>query len=148
MKPDGRSMNTFDAQMERIKLITGKRTQVELADFLGIRQSSISDAKRREKIPSGWLVILIRVKNVHPEWILTGTGPCFMMLPPSQGCYETGDAVAARRADEEAFAFTYAGGRVGTTNRGLAGECALFEKRGVTVQFFLQTMQPLGAVII
>lgn len=65
--------------MERIKLITGKRTQIELADFFGIRQSSISDAKRRGKIPSGWLVILMRVKNVHPEWILTRTGPCFMV---------------------------------------------------------------------
>ncbi len=42
----------FEAQMERIKVATGKRTQIELADFLGIRQSSVSDAKRRGKIPS------------------------------------------------------------------------------------------------
>ena len=53
---DYMNASAFDKQMERIKLITGKRTQTELADLLGIRQSSVSDAKRRGKIPSGWLV--------------------------------------------------------------------------------------------
>lgn len=86
----------FDTQMERIKLITGKRTQIELADFFGIRQSSISDAKRRGKIPSGWLVILMRVKNVHPEWILTRTGPCFMVQPIEDGHYETRSSRSAK----------------------------------------------------
>ena len=42
----------FDAQMERIKFITGKRTQIELADLLGVRQYAVSDAKRRGNIPS------------------------------------------------------------------------------------------------
>lgn len=93
----------FDAQMERIKRITGKRTQVELAEFFGIRQSSISDAKRRGKIPSSWLVILMRVRNVLPEWVLTGKGPCYATLPTARGCYETGDAAAERKADEEAL---------------------------------------------
>ena len=93
----------FDTQMERIKLITGKRTQVELAEFFGIRQSSVSDAKQRGKIPSSWLVILMRVKNVFPEWVLTGKGPCYLTLPTPPGCYETGDAAAERQADEEAL---------------------------------------------
>ena len=93
----------FDAQMERIKLITGKRTQVELADFFGIQQSSISDAKRRGKIPSSWLVVLMQAKNVFPEWVLTGKGPCYVTLPTPPGCYETGDAAAERKADEEAL---------------------------------------------
>ena len=93
----------FDTQMERIKLITGKRTQIELADFFGIRQSSISDAKRRGKIPSGWLVILMRVKNVHPEWILTRTGPCFMVQPIEDEHYETGAEFTECQVDEEAL---------------------------------------------
>lgn len=41
--------------MERIRFITGTETQAELADLLGVRQSFISDAKRRGKIPSSWL---------------------------------------------------------------------------------------------
>lgn len=93
----------FDAQMERIKLITGKRTQGALADFFGIRQSLVSDAQRRGKIPAIWLVILMRVKNVFPEWVLTGKGPCFVTPPTPAGCYATGDAVAERQADEEAL---------------------------------------------
>ena len=94
----------FEAQMERIKLVTGKRTQVELADFLGIRQSSVSDAKRRGKIPSAWLVILMRIKNVNPEWILTGNGPCFPGTPSENTeHYETGEEFAERQADERAL---------------------------------------------
>ena len=91
----------FDSQMERIKLVTGKRTQVGLAEFLGIRQSSVSDAKRRGKIPSSWLVILTRTKNVSPEWVLTGNGPCFIGHPPKRpGVYETGDEFAERMAEQ------------------------------------------------
>ncbi len=103
MKNDNISMNAFDVQMERIKLITGKRTQVELAAFLGIRQSAVSDAKRREKIPSDWLSILMRAKNVHPEWILTGNGPCFVSLPTEPERYETGEEATERRSDEGAL---------------------------------------------
>lgn len=50
------------------------RTQAELADFLGIRQSSISDAKRRGSVPAEWLLVLWRKKRVNPDWILTGQG--------------------------------------------------------------------------
>lgn len=93
----------FDEQMERIKLITGKRTQTDLAALLGIRQSSVSDAKRRGKIPSGWLVILMRYKLVNPEWVLTGNGPAYVSFPPTEPRYETGDEFAERRANEEAL---------------------------------------------
>ena len=55
--------------------ITGCRTQTHLADLLGRRQSSISDAKKRNAIPAEWLVKLLRLKGINPEWILTGLGP-------------------------------------------------------------------------
>ena len=58
-------------------------TQVELAAFLGIRQSSISDAKRRNAIPAEWLIKLLRLKGIHPEWILTGLGPKYLV--PANG---------------------------------------------------------------
>ena len=50
------------------------RTQAELAEFLGIKQSSISDAKRRKTIP--------------PDWILTGQGARML-----QSCDGTGTVV-------------------------------------------------------
>ncbi len=55
------------------------RTQVELADVLDIRQSSISDAKRRNSIPSEWLLKILRFKRINPEWILTGEGPRYLV---------------------------------------------------------------------
>ena len=81
----------FDAQMERLKLVICKHTATDLADFFGVPESAVSAAVRRGKMPSSWLVILMRVKNVPPEWILTGKGPCLMTLPPEPSRYETDD---------------------------------------------------------
>ena len=93
----------FDAQMERLKLVIRKHTATDLADFFGVPQSAVSAAVRRGKMPSSWLVILMRVKNVHPEWILTGKGPCLMTLRPEPSRYETDVKVTTRKADEEAL---------------------------------------------
>lgn len=93
----------FAEQMERIKRITGKKTQTELAYLLGVKQSSISDAKRRGKIPSNWLVILMRYKHANPEWILTENGPTFIAFPPVEPRYETGDEAAEHKATQEAL---------------------------------------------
>ncbi|MFU2208186.1 helix-turn-helix domain-containing protein [Solidesulfovibrio sp. C21] len=60
----------FEIAMERIQSITGSRTQTELGNILGIKQSSISDAKRRQVIPDGWLVTLYRRYGANPSWIL------------------------------------------------------------------------------
>ena len=48
----------FTEIYERIKLATNCRTQVELAELLNIRQSSISDAKRRDSVPGDWYMKL------------------------------------------------------------------------------------------
>ena len=50
------------------------RTQAELAEFLGIKQSSISDAKKRKTIPPDWLLTALRKKGIRPDGILTGQG--------------------------------------------------------------------------
>jgi len=55
------------------------RTQVLLAEILGIRQSSISDAKRRGTIPAEWLVKLQRGYGLNPDWIEFGTGGQFII---------------------------------------------------------------------
>ena len=67
----------FHAAMTRIKDATGATTQEQLAEILGIRQSSISDAKRRGSIPADWLLKLFRQFGLNPEWVLEGKGAMF-----------------------------------------------------------------------
>lgn len=62
----------------RLLSVTNARTQVELADILGIRQSSISDAKRRGEIPDGWLIKVLETYAVSPTWVKTGEGPQYL----------------------------------------------------------------------
>ncbi|MDR3074116.1 MAG: helix-turn-helix domain containing protein [Deltaproteobacteria bacterium] len=68
----------MNAPLTRVFEAANCRTQEELAGLLGIRQSAISDAKRRGSVPSEWLVCLFRLRNVNPEWVLTGCGPRFL----------------------------------------------------------------------
>ena len=55
----------FTEIYERIKLVTNCRTQVELAELLNIRQSSISDAKRRDSVPGDWYMKLFERFGSH-----------------------------------------------------------------------------------
>ena len=65
----------FAEAMQRIHEATRTRTQVEIAETLNIRQSSISDAKRRNSIPDSWLVALFDKYRLNPDWVRAGTGP-------------------------------------------------------------------------
>lgn len=67
----------------RILEATGTTKQTELAAVLGVRQSSISDALSRGSVPPRWLFILLTRFHAHPEWILSGSGPKFMELVPT-----------------------------------------------------------------
>lgn len=53
---------------------TGQNTQLDLANFLEVRQSAVSDAKRRKSIPHAWLRTVHKKLNVNPLWLLTGEG--------------------------------------------------------------------------
>lgn len=75
----------MNAMMQRFFEASGCRTQIELAEFLNIRQSSVSDAKRRQVIPADWLITLLRRKNINPDWILTGAEPRFLLPAESLG---------------------------------------------------------------
>ena len=66
------------ARLARVFEAAGCRTQLELAAILDIRQSSISDAKRRGAIPSDWLVKILQLRGVNPDWIMDGIGPKFL----------------------------------------------------------------------
>lgn len=65
--------------LKRVFEVAGSRTQIELADILEIGQSSISDAKRRNSIPSDWLLKRLRLRRINPEWILTGEGQRYLV---------------------------------------------------------------------
>ena len=70
-------MAYFDEVFERIKYATDKKTQVALAEVLEIRQSSISDAKRRNSVPADWLITLFEKFGLNPVWLKNGTGPMY-----------------------------------------------------------------------
>lgn len=64
--------------IERIQIVTGARTQVELAAILGIKQSSISDAKKRKSVPADWYMKLFEKLGVNPDWLKKGIGPVYL----------------------------------------------------------------------
>lgn len=72
------SSHTFEAQMARIKAVTGLKTQCQLAEVFGIAQASIAAAAKRGQIPAGWLVVLVQKFRVNPDWILEGALPVFL----------------------------------------------------------------------
>ena len=71
----------FEAAYGRIRQVLGLRTQTELAGYLGIRQSSISDAKRRGSVPAEWLLVLIEREGINPAWIKSAQEPKFLKDP-------------------------------------------------------------------
>lgn len=116
-------MTYFEAAFERIKTITSTRTQVELADVLGIRQSSISDAKRRGSIPSDWFLTLMEKYWASPRYIKTGEGPKFLgesdtpggapieyvaPKPVTADCFPLEDLLAALKPKLDALGFQFA----------------------------------------
>jgi SOS-response transcriptional repressor LexA len=82
-KCDERLERWFEEVMERFKKATGTLTQVDLAAVLEIRQSSISDAKRRCSVPSGWFLKLYRSHGLNPNWLSDGQEP--VHLNPAKG---------------------------------------------------------------
>lgn len=63
----------FDGQYRRLCEAAECVTPQELADFLGIRRSAISEARRRQALPRAWLLTLLKKKHIHPAWVRLGT---------------------------------------------------------------------------
>ena len=61
----------FQDAYERILQSTDLRTQTDVAALLGIKQSSISEAKRRGHIPNPWLDVYKR--QAHGSEVLATT---------------------------------------------------------------------------
>ena len=74
----------FQDSYNRILQSTGLRTQTDVAALLGVKQSSISEAKRRGRIPNPWLMTLFSKKGLNPTWIRTGEGPQYVAVTDVQ----------------------------------------------------------------
>ena len=68
-------MSSFMDTYRRMQLATNTRTQSELAKVLEVCQSSVSDAKRRGTIPSGWYTTLFEKCGLSQDWLRYGVGP-------------------------------------------------------------------------
>lgn len=68
----------FQEIYNRIRAATSVKTQIQLAELLEIRQSSISDAKRRDSIPAEWYLKLFEKFGLNPDWIRKGIGPMYL----------------------------------------------------------------------
>lgn len=85
MKADSMITDTFDDIFRRFLQVTGTSTQQELADVLGIKQSTISESKKRNTVPPGWYLTLFEKRGVNPDWLREGKGP--MLLRTEEGRY-------------------------------------------------------------
>uniref|UniRef100_I2Q1B2 Bacteriophage CI repressor-like protein n=1 Tax=Desulfovibrio sp. U5L TaxID=596152 RepID=I2Q1B2_9BACT len=126
----------FADVMERIHEATNLHTQSALAACLDIRQSSISDAKKRGSIPDAWLVVLYEKFGLNPTWIKTGAGaayltgdhdrkgpipePAFVPPPPEPTVTELKGALEARLGEGLRVVIAGAGDHVAITPAGVA----------------------------
>ena len=66
------------AALTRFKVATGIQSEAELAGWLGVRQSQISDVKRRNIFPAKWLYLLVEKRiRYNPVCVLTGEGQAY-----------------------------------------------------------------------
>ena len=94
-------MNTYFQEIyDRFRQVTNAPTQVELAKVLGIRQSSISDAKRRGSIPPEWYLTLFEKFGLNPDWLKKGMGP--MYLRTELGYLPSNSSLTTQLAEEDA----------------------------------------------
>ena len=94
----------MSSALERVFQTAGCRTQQQLAEFLDIRQSAITDAKRRGAIPADWLLKLLRIQGVNPDWILTGEGVHYMRSAESEEPVFSAERVIEIRPPEQCSA--------------------------------------------
>ncbi len=70
----------FKEQLKRIYECTGTRTQKELAEALGVQQSTISSMQKKQNIPDSWLVTLMKKFSVNINWIENAVEPIYISL--------------------------------------------------------------------
>jgi Bacteriophage CI repressor helix-turn-helix domain. len=64
----------IEGQLARLKAAAGVKTDTALAQALGLKQGSISNAKMRGTIPVKWFSTIANTFHVRYEWLESGTG--------------------------------------------------------------------------
>lgn len=65
---------SFDELWGRVQLLTGWKNYVDLSEYIGITQQSVSGAKKRGFFPIEWAYKVARGYKGSTDWILTGNG--------------------------------------------------------------------------
>jgi len=63
---------TFKAQLDRLKEAIGATKDIELARALGVSASSVFGAKKRQSIPTDWIIEIANKYNVSSDWLIHG----------------------------------------------------------------------------
>lgn len=71
--------HTFSAAYDRVLRATGCAGQEELAKKLGLRQSFITDCRRRGEFTPEVLLALVERCNLNPHWVRTGEGKKYLL---------------------------------------------------------------------
>lgn len=70
--------NGFKQFYERVSESTDISSLADLADALGIHRSAVSQARKKDAVPAGWLLHLFRNFGLNPDWLEKGLGPKFL----------------------------------------------------------------------
>ncbi|MDX9787197.1 MAG: S24 family peptidase [Desulfobacterales bacterium] len=68
----------FDQFLERLSQAAGIGSQTALADVLGVNRSAITQARKKDAIPSKWLLQIYRTYGLNPDWLEKGEGQTFI----------------------------------------------------------------------
>ena len=68
----------FEIFMKKISGALGLRNQNELSAVIGVNSSSITQARKRDKIPANWILQLCLKYGLNPNWLEKDIGPAFI----------------------------------------------------------------------
>ena len=67
-------MKEAEAILERIKVALNAKNDSEVANALGIKQQSVTSARKLGKVPPGWITKIAQERGVSSDWLLFGAG--------------------------------------------------------------------------
>lgn len=67
-------MESQEQIFDRIKVVLNAKNDTDVAEALGIRQQSVTSARKRGQIPPGWIAKIAAERNVSADWLFFGTG--------------------------------------------------------------------------
>lgn len=68
----------FDIFSKKVNEVLGLRNQNELSDVIGVNSSSITQARKRDKIPANWILQLCLKYGLNPNWLEKDVGSAFI----------------------------------------------------------------------